>query len=150
MTLISEFDHSPGDGTDTSLWNIIETNVSVLCACIIIIKPALKKLVVEGLILSTWSMLTKWRSSEQLLSHSPDPKQDAAGVAKRTAQVEGEYDNDRHAIPFTNHTEVREGRSVIGEKYSTLTSHHGFTLFHQNRGIIYYYAILRAFLIKLM
>ena len=109
--MISEADELAGDGVDTSIWNIIETNVSVVCACIIVIQPALKKVVVEGLILPTWSILTKNRSSEKLAAQESDSMKGPTDAARRAPPTKGVLANEHNAVPLVDIIKPREEHS---------------------------------------
>ena len=56
---------SLGDTTDVAIWSVVETNASVICACFITIRPALKYFFPEKFI-----SLTRRSWSRFLSSHS--------------------------------------------------------------------------------
>lgn len=56
---------SPGDAVDNTVWSIIETNVTVICVCIITIKPIIHLSLNSSFILKTrkvWKRLLSSRS----------------------------------------------------------------------------------------
>ena len=61
-----------GSATEAAIWSVIETNASVICACLITIKPALHFLFPEKLISTTrrsWSRLKSSHFSHNSKAH---------------------------------------------------------------------------------
>ena len=52
-----------GDMVDLGIWSIIETNVSVICICVITIKPVLERLFPSSMILKIRRGWSRLRSS---------------------------------------------------------------------------------------
>lgn len=100
-----------------AIWNIIESHVSVICACIIVIQPALKK-IVEAASSPSRRLMTRLRSygitsakragsddakewplpAEMEASKGPSAWLDSGSSAPSSSSAESKHPRDMYAI----------------------------------------------------
>ena len=101
-----------GDLVDIAYWSVIETNATVICACIVAIKPALQYLFPEKLLSSTrsgWSRLLSSRSGKSTDSGSQEkPSEYSSGSFERL------QDRPPH-LPLYNESADRFGSRKLDE-----------------------------------
>ena len=96
-----------GSTADLAAWNVIETNVTVICACIVAIKPALDYLFPKSLISSArvrWSKINSGGSIQGRSKMDSDSYRGASSLGKRSP-----------TLPQYNAVKHGWGASTIGD-----------------------------------
>ena len=104
-----------GDIVDVAYWSVIETNVTVLCACVVAIKPALKYLFPEKLLSSTrsgWSRFLSSRSGKGTGSGGSGSKEKSSEYSSDS--FERIQDRPPH-LPLYNESADRFGSRKLNE-----------------------------------
>lgn len=106
-----------GDLVDVAYWSVIETNVTVLCACVVAIKPALKYLFPEKLLSSTrsgWSRFLSSRSAKSTGSGSTGSGSKEKSSEYSSGSFERLQDRPPH-LPLYNESADRFGSKKLDD-----------------------------------
>lgn len=101
-----------GDLVDVSCWSIIEINITVVCACLVAVKPALKYLFPEKLLSSTRSRWSRFLSSRSRRSTGPSDKEKSR--ENSSGSFERLKDRPPH-LPLYNESADRFGSGKLDE-----------------------------------